>query len=289
VARVSIAIPAYNVEAFVGLSIESLLGQSYGDIEVVISDNASTDGTEEICRSYAAKDARVRYVRRQTNIGGPGNFRYVFSLCSGELHKWSTADDYWHKDFVAKAVGVLDSNPDVVLCYPKTRMVDVTGAPIEDYDDNLHLLDESPTKRFADVIDRLSLCHAHLGLIRRSALARTRLIAPHKWSDMDFIAEMALYGKFWVLPEVMFFRRWHPESSSWARTSEDHQRKYYDPAQKFNYHKMLFLKKYWHLTTSVLRAPIGTTEKGRGTLVVGQRAYWDWTRRNRVDAGARRT
>lgn len=273
-ARVSIAIPAYNVEEFVGQSIESLLGQTYGDIEVVISDNASTDGTEEICRSYAAKDSRVRYVRRESNIGGPGNFRYVFGLCTGELHKWSTADDYWHKDFVAKAVEVLDSHPDVVLCYPKTRLIDMNGVPIRDYDDNLHLMDDSPLQRFREVLDRLSLCHAHLGLIRRGALARTRLIAPHKWSDLDFIAEMALYGKFWVLPEVMFFRRFHPNSSSWARENEEHQRQYYDPEQHFNYRNVLFLKKYWHLATSVWRAPMPPGEKLRGTIAVMKRAYW---------------
>jgi glycosyltransferase involved in cell wall biosynthesis len=233
--RVSIAVPAYNCERFVAQSLESLLGQTYGDFELVISDNASTDGTEDVCRRYAALDRRVRYVRRSENIGGPGNFRYVFSLCEGEYHKWSTADDYWDQNFLARAVEVLDRNADVVLCYPKTRLIDEHGRTISDYDDNLHLIDPLPSTRFRDLLSLIGLCNAHLGLIRRSQLARTRLIAAHHASDIDFLAELALYGKFWVLPDTMFFRRFHPTSSSWARDDAQHQRAYDDPAGRTYY------------------------------------------------------
>lgn len=230
--RVSIAVPTYNCEKYIAQSLESLLGQSYGDFELVISDNASTDGTEAICRRYEAQDKRVRYVRRTENIGGPGNFRYVFSLCSGEYHKWSTADDYWHPEFLKEAVAVLDQNRDVVLCYPKTRKIDRDGATLADYEDRLHLVDESPRVRFRQLYERIGLCNAHLGLIRREAMLKTRLIAAHKASDVDFLAEMALQGKFWLLPEIRFFRRFHPQSSSWDRGNVEHQRKYYDPNSK---------------------------------------------------------
>lgn len=229
---VSIAIPTYNCERYIAQSIESLLGQSYGDFELVISDNASTDGTEAICRQYAAADKRVRYVRRADNIGGPGNFRHVFSLCSGRYHKWSTADDYWHPEFLKEAVAVLDARPDVVLCYPKTRLIAADGTKIEDYDDNLELAQDSPRERMRDLYRRIGLCHAHLGLLRRDAMLRTRLIAAHLASDIDFLAEMALWGKFHVLPDIRFFRRFHPASSSWARNDQDHQHAYYAPQAK---------------------------------------------------------
>lgn len=226
---VSVAIPAYNCERYIGQSIESLLNQSYGDFELVISDNASTDGTEAVCRRYAAQDPRVRYWRRAENIGGPGNFRYVFSLCSGKYHKWSTADDHWHPDFLREAVALLDARPDIVLCYPKTQLIDAGGQKIEDYDDNLELAAESPRQRFRDLYRLIGLCNAHLGLLRRDAMLRTKLIAGHLASDVDFLAEMALIGKFHVLPDVRFYRRFHASSSSWARADAKHQTAYYAP------------------------------------------------------------
>lgn len=229
---VSIAIPAFNCESYIAQSIESLLNQSYGDFELVISDNASTDGTEAICRSYAAWDKRVRYVRRRENIGGPGNFRHVFSLCAGKYHKWSTADDHWHPEFLREAVAVLDARPDVVLCYPKTQLVDADGKKIEDYDDNLELASDSPRQRFRDLYSRIGLCNAHLGLLRRDAMLKTRLIGGHLASDVDFLAEMALIGKFHVLPAVRFYRRFHAASSSWARGDMAHQAAYYAPRGK---------------------------------------------------------
>ncbi len=216
-AKVSIAVPAYNCEKYISQSLDSLLGQTYGDFELVISDNASSDDTEEICRRYIAMDKRVRYIRRTENIGGPGNFRYVFAQCSGQYHKWSTADDFWHPEFLAEAVAVLDRRPDVVLCYPKTRLIDATGAALSDYEDRLDLADDSPRARFRALYELIGLCNAHLGLIRRDAMLQTRLIAAHKASDVDFLGELALLGKFKLLPDVRFYRRFHEDSSSWAR------------------------------------------------------------------------
>ena len=258
--RVSIAVPTYNCEKYIAQSLESLLGQSYGDFELVISDNASTDNTEAVCRQYAAQDKRVRYVRRSENIGGPGNFRYVFSLCSGEYHKWSTADDHWHPDFLKEAVAVLDQKPDVVLCYPKTRKIDPEGATLSDYDDRLHLIDDSPRTRFRQLYERIGLCNAHLGLIRREPMLKTRLIAAHRASDVDFLGEMALLGKFWLLPDIRFFRRLHPESSSWDRGNVEHQRKYYDPKSKGGASADSW-RRFGFQFDMVWRSPIGVMDK----------------------------
>lgn len=269
--RVSIAVPTYNCEKYIAQSLESLLGQSYGDFELVISDNASTDNTEAVCRKYAAQDTRVRYVRRGENIGGPGNFRYVFSLCSGEYHKWSTADDHWHPDFLKEAVAVLDQKPDVVLCYPKTRKIDLEGATLSDYDDRLHLIDDSPRIRFRQLYERIGLCNAHLGLIRREPMLKTRLIAAHKASDVDFLAEMALLGKFWLLPDIRFFRRFHPESSSWDRGNVEHQRKYYDPKSKSGASADSW-RRFGFQFDMVWRSPIGVMDKLALSKDLGRRA-----------------
>lgn len=273
--KVSIAVPTYNCERYIGQSLESLLGQSYGDFELVISDNASTDATEQVCRQYAAKDSRIRYVRRTENIGGPGNFRYVFSLCQGEYHKWSTADDYWDTTFLEKSVKVLDAEPDVVLCYPKTQLIDASGHKISDHDDNLDLRDVRPALRFKKLMASIQLCNAHLGLIRRSAMLRTRLIGSERASDVHFLAELALYGKFALLQEQLFFRRYHQQSSSWDRSSKEHQQKYYDPGKKTAF-RMHTWRKYSHLGWGVWRSNIPTAQKLGLTAHLGRSAIWDY-------------
>ena len=270
--RVSIGVPVYNCEKFIGQSVGSLLAQTYGDFELIITDNASTDGTEEICREFVAKDKRVRYFRNERNLGGPGNFRRVLSLCKGELHKWSTADDYWDPTFIEKCVAVLDREPDVVACYSKTRFVDASGNVIEDYEDHLHLQESSPKARFIRVIEETSKCHVHLGVIRRAAMMRTTLIGNELASDIRFLAELSLYGKFFVLPEYLFFRRFHQTSSSWERWERgikggpekdwDSQRAYYDPEKKtLSGIGLNYWRRYANLLRAVTKAPMELREK----------------------------
>jgi glycosyltransferase involved in cell wall biosynthesis len=267
--RVSIGVPVYNCERFIRQSVESLLSQTYGDFELVITDNASKDGTEEICRALASIDKRVRYVRNERNLGGPGNFRRVFSLCSGELHKWSTADDYWDPTFIEKCVAVLDRHPDVVACYSKTKFVDASGNFIENYEDHLHLQEPSPGARFIRVLEETTKCHVHLGVVRRAAMMRTSLIGNELASDIRFLAELALHGKFFVLPEYLFFRRFHETSSSWERgivgkpeKDWDSQRSYYDPEKKtLSGIGMNYWRRYGCLLRAIAQSPIDFREK----------------------------
>jgi glycosyltransferase involved in cell wall biosynthesis len=272
--RISIGMPAYNCERYIAQSIESLLAQTYSAFELVISDNASSDGTEQICREYAARDQRIRYIRRTENIGGPGNFRFVFAQCTGELHKWATADDYCHPSFLERCLSVLDSNPSTVLCYPKTRLINAAGNTITDYEDNLHLQEDLPSERFIRLLNTIGLCNAHLGLIRRAAAAKTRLIATERASDVHFLAELALYGKFHLIPEALFFRRYHEQSSSWNRTDDSHQRKYYAPGSKANYGGHTW-RKFAGLSRGIWRAPISLSEKARLSARLARMAAWD--------------
>src|SRR4030095_3880219 len=142
--------------------------------------------TESICREYVARDSRVRYWRSDFNIGAPANFRRVFRLCRGEYHKWSAADDYWDATFVEKCVAVLDQNPDVVLAYPTPRLEDESGGLLREYNDNLHLQEEHPSDRFMKLVNTAGLGHAVLGVIRRSAMLRTRLLGNELGSDIRF-------------------------------------------------------------------------------------------------------
>ncbi len=126
--KATIGLPVYNGADYIREAIDSLLSQSFKDFEVLISDNASTDETEKICRSYAAKDNRIHYVRQAKNIGGAANFNYVLGQARGEYFKWLAHDDYIDSGFLSATFGYLDAHPEVVLCSTDLKVVDETNA-----------------------------------------------------------------------------------------------------------------------------------------------------------------
>ena len=268
--RVSIAMPVYNGERFMAQAVDSMLAQTYEDFELIIVDNCSTDRTEELSRDYVARDRRVRYVRNERNIGGPANFRRSFELCSGEYHKWSTADDYWAPTIVEKGVALLDADPELVLAFSRTKVVDADGNLIRDYDDHLHLMQDSPSSRFRRVLETTSLCHAQLGILRRSVMLKTQLMGSELASDIRFVAEMSLYGKFAVIPEYLFYRRFHQDASSWDRENMERQRDYYAPGSNGSF-GMHTWRRFARLTAAVMKAPIGARERARLFRYLGEK------------------
>lgn len=208
--RASIGLPVYNGEPFLQQALDSLLSQTYTDFELVISDNASTDRTAEICTAYAARDPRIRYHRNAQNIGVDRNFNRTFELSQGEYFRWAAADDLCAPTLLERCVELLDARQHVVLCYPKSRYVDDQGGFLRDYEDNLHIELPQPHKRFAAYLLNVEMCNAVFGLIRSSVLRQTKLYGIYSDSDIVYLGELALYGSFFELPEVLFFRRMHP-------------------------------------------------------------------------------
>lgn len=227
---VTIGLPVYNSERYLKQSLDSLLAQTYSDFALIISDNASSDGTSLICQQYAAADSRVRCFRNEINIGNPRNFNRVFELTATPYLKWSTADDYWEPTFLERALEVMERDPATALCYPKTYIVDAEGQNPIPYEDNLHLVQGDPADRFLTLLGRIGLAHQHLGLIRMSCLRRTHLLGTQVASDVNLLAELTLYGTFYELPERLFFRRFHKTAGSWKRADAKHQAKHYHGA-----------------------------------------------------------
>ena len=125
--RLSIGLPVYNGENYLAESIDALLGQSYEDFELIISDNASTDGTADICRRYEKQDSRIRYIRQPRNIGLSPNHNFVLQQSRGELFKWAAADDLYGRDLLKRCVDALDEHPDVVLAHSWEAAIDEAG------------------------------------------------------------------------------------------------------------------------------------------------------------------
>src|SRR5215831_532795 len=156
---VTIGLPVYDSERYIRQSLDSLLGQTYSDFVLVISDNASNDGTGDICRAYAAADSRVRYHRNPVNIGNPRNFNRVAELTETKYLKWSTSDDYWEPTFLERAMEIMERDPSIALCYPRAYLVDATGGNKDEYNDVLHLVQDDPVERYLALTQRIQLAH----------------------------------------------------------------------------------------------------------------------------------
>lgn len=119
---VSIGLPVYNGEPHLRDALASLLGQSYRNIELIVSDNGSTDGSAQICREFAAGDERVRYFRQPRNLGAGYNFGFVLEQAVGEFFMWAACDDLWDPDWIAKLLSALAG--DAALAFGELRRVD---------------------------------------------------------------------------------------------------------------------------------------------------------------------
>jgi glycosyltransferase involved in cell wall biosynthesis len=125
--RLGIGLPVFNGENYLEETLVSLLSQTYSDFELIISDNASTDGTGDLCRAYAARDRRIKYYRNSTNIGATQNWYRVFDLSCAEYFAPAAHDDLYAPDYMEKCIAVLQQDPSVVVCYSKTRVIDEHG------------------------------------------------------------------------------------------------------------------------------------------------------------------
>jgi len=212
--RLSVGVPVYNGEAYLRLALESILAQSFNAFELIISDNASTDGTERIGREFAARDARVQYHRNPQNVGLAKNYNGLFALARGEYFKWASADDLLLPGYLEKCVAVLDTDPGIVLAYPQTRFVDSSGKQLDIADPGWNLMSDLPGERLRYVITSAHWVNSILGVIRSSALAKTRLLPSYPGGDYCVLGELSIMGKFCEIAEPLYQRRLHPGSSS---------------------------------------------------------------------------
>ena len=214
--RVSIGVPVYNGANYLAETLDSILAQTFTDFELIISDNASADRTEAICREYAANDHRIRYVRNPTNLGAARNYNQVFELARGEYFKWNGHDDPLAPVFLERCVEVLDRDPGVVLCFARNRAIDEHGAEHDvgaltarTFAPKPQLESPEPHVRFFHTVVADHPQGAIFGLIRRSVLAQTPLIGGYRMSDLTLLGELALRGRFHQVAEVLQDRRFH--------------------------------------------------------------------------------
>jgi glycosyltransferase involved in cell wall biosynthesis len=209
---VSIGLPVFNGAAYLEEAIRSVLAQCLDDLELVISDNASTDRTAEICRGWAATDRRVRYLRNPTNLGAAPNYNRTFAESRGRYFKWLAHDDRLRSEYLATTVAVLEADPSVVLCNTTVDYIDGRGVLIGQYRSPLGLAAaERPSERFAALVLQSHSCVDFFGTIRRSALEGSLLHGPFHGADRALLAQLALRGRMVQLEPALVEMREHPQ------------------------------------------------------------------------------
>lgn len=256
---VTLGLPVYNGGRYLRHALDACLQQTFGDFELLISDNASTDDTEAIGRAYARQDPRVRYVRQKTNVGAAANFNDVFYQARGRYFKWVAHDDIIAPTFLERCVSALDADPSAVLAYSLIRLIDEEGhftgdqsgtgrTPVRNFAAPAAQQALDPIARYRSVLLHTVWCFEVFGLIRTAALRRSSLIADYYGSDRVLLAELSLQGRFHQVREELFFRRCHPAQSSTDKSPRE-QNQWIKGRSSTR-----FVFPQWHLFTGYLSA-----------------------------------
>ena len=259
--RLSIGLPVYNGGTLLTESLEALLGQSYEDFELIISDNASTDGTADICRRYGKRDSRIRYIRQPHNIGLNPNHNFVIEQARGELFKMASHDDLYARDLLKRCIVALDEYPQVVLAHSWEAMIDTSGTVTKVLGYSVAADSPRAPERFRSMLFDGWDDYTY-GVIRTEVLRRTRLHGSHHFADRTINTELGLHGPFYQVPEWLYFRRDHPERKSpyTVRT----RCAYLDPRRADGLRHpvvRLYAEYIWGYVDAIRRAPISPADR----------------------------
>ena len=231
--KVVIGLPVYNGQKYVGAAIESHLSQSFGDFDLVISDNGSTDATPQICADYASKDKRVKYLRSDENRGILWNHRRVFEAVESpsQYFRWAGADDIMEPGLLQAMVTVLENRPEVEAVVPYTKNIDDNGLIIGSMSNTLDLQSSNVFERARDVMLANYQHVIAYGLLRASTLQRMRTRPDYIGWDPIFVWELALRGQLVQAEGPGLLRRFHAGSISRVKTAKE-MKKWVEPTSK---------------------------------------------------------
>jgi glycosyltransferase involved in cell wall biosynthesis len=201
-------------EQFLPKALDSLLGQTFQDFERITSDNASTDTTERIRKSYVERDDRIRYSRNGENMGAGSNLRLVYSLVSGKYFKWAPYDDFLERTFFKKCIDTLEADPSLVWVQSKVRVIDPNGSFVEGCEWPMRTESADAVVRFRDLLLNDHLYFQIFGAIRLDALKQLPPPGSYVNSEGVLLAQLGLLGRYSEIPERLFVNTRHLGQSS---------------------------------------------------------------------------
>jgi glycosyltransferase involved in cell wall biosynthesis len=191
---VSIGIPVYNGERLIGQALQALLAQTYDHLELVISDNSSTDRTGEICQEYAAKDPRIKYFRNAANIGIYANYRRVVALATGDYFMWAAVDDLKPSTAIQECVRALLDNQRAVMAHGMILVRTAAGLNLVEYANTVDAMESNAGARIRKFTRAIQHNGMFYGLYRREALTRA-ILGNHLGQDYLLCLQMCLLGE----------------------------------------------------------------------------------------------
>lgn len=265
VAPLTVGLPVYNGERYLAQTLASLVEQEGVDFRLLIADNASTDGTEAMCRELAARDPRVDYLRRERNVGVTANHNLLVEQASSPLFMWAAADDRYQPKRLSACVSALDRHPEAVLAFTAAQQIDERGRVIGSWHNPCRTDHPDPVVRLSDLISMEHENYHCYGVFRRDVLLRTRLLPPVKNNDRILIAELALHGPFAEIDDELLIHRLHENrlthsvsSRDWYRTQRTDGRRIVLPNVE---------EAGWYLG-AVRRAPLRRRDRARALLAL---------------------
>jgi glycosyltransferase involved in cell wall biosynthesis len=200
---VSVGIPAFNRAAKLRRAIQSVLAQDYTNIELVISDDASVDETENVCLEFCERDSRVRYIKQATNLGLTENYNAVQKESHGDFFMWLSDDDWLDGSYISQCLGALLEHPDYLSVAGRAKYFQEDGEFLEG---EVDLLQETGTERVLAFYRHVERNGTLYGLMRRDFLSDVRF--PHAMgADWFFTASVAFQGKVKILEGVFINRK----------------------------------------------------------------------------------
>ena len=212
---VSIGVPTYQGGQRIAIALDSLLAQTYRDIEIIISDNASSDDTPSLCRAYADKDSRIQFFRQKENTGRINNFLFVLAKAKGEYFMWAGDDDLWEPQFLETLARGLELHPDHGVALSSYRRFN------EERADEYVLFRgtrDLTNMSYAQIYKKMVLhepIHVFISGIWRTSVTRklfSRSIPNTIAWDRIMMAEAALMTHFYSAGEVLFHKYVNPIS-----------------------------------------------------------------------------
>ena len=290
----SIGLPVYNGEDYLEQSVDALLGQTFGDFELILLSNASTDATDDICRHYEREDERVRFIRQPVNVGAAPNHTDVFHQARAPLFKWASGDDLYARDLLERCVQVLEDRPEVVLAHSLTAAIDEDNNLIQALEYPLATDDPRPARRLesllfgGDAAPGAVAADDFYGIIRSDVLRRVRPHGSFYHADQTFMSELALLGPFAIVPDWLYFRRHHSGRAFKANPSVRSWCANLDPGRsnRLRHPTVRLVAEYgWERLALIHRSPISAADRRACYAVT---ARWMGTRVTRRLRGAHR-
>ena len=229
----NIGMPVYNGEKYVRQAIDSLLTQNFKDFELIISDNASTDHTAEICKRYLEKDNRIKYYRNKVNIGPLVNFNNLINYATAPYFMWASHDDMWEPSYISKLINIMKSDKSIALAFSDFDNIDEDGKQIRVYPKILKLSSsETIFKRlfkfimFEESDGKANLIYGIMRLNRLKEIGGFNKTLGEVAADDLFLFSMLFKGNFYIIDELLFHKRrslgWYERRSLWENISRWH-------------------------------------------------------------------